>query len=626
MPPRAPSADNAITHPAQIAATLRAFLDQHQEAALLEEGKVLFQSSDAKIHVSDEHERCTLHALSGDRSLVRTVASLTERNGRLRLATLRFGHTQTKLLELVAKLERKGASEKGTARTRYVALLERVLAREFHEWKPDGFRTSMDLERSFGPGYARGWQVRGSQAWAVIGVSRHESAAILDGILTVGLLWLEYCREHAAGKRIFAGLRIVMPRGTSMLTRTRMAWLNENAAQWELWELDEASEQLEEIDPSDTGNIAMKLVHRPNETHARERFQQAIERVAAVVPEEEWMRVQQHLRSSTELAFLLHGLEFARARVRLATPGFAHRVEISFGVGTEETLLDDRNEAQITELVADLFARRKSVSQRADFSQQRAMTARIAPRTNAAHSRTQPSLRRRLPMNSTQDPLYRASPERWLESALQSDIAPLTRGLAPSPAAITQRKPAFDANAEDNFGNRFTPPPRELQWQMRAERNADRRIIPHLDPRFVYAQVPAIAGAGDRGMIDLLGVTADGRLAIIELKTSEDMHFALQGLDYWIRVRAQHRVAGDPQSGMGEFQRHGYFADAELSAADPRLYLVAPALHIHPATETVLRYLSPAVEWQLLAVDERWREQVRVVWRRSSAQRAASMR
>jgi hypothetical protein len=54
----------------------------------------------------------------------------------------------------------------------------------------------------------------------------------------------------------------------------------------------------------------------------------------------------------------------------------------------------------------------------------------------------------------------------------------------------------------------------------------------------------------------------------------------------------------------------------ELSPLPPRLYLVAPALHIHPATETVLRYLSLRVEWNLLALDERWRQQVRVVWRK----------
>ena len=143
------------------------------------------------------------------------------------------------------------------------------------------------------------------------------------------------------------------------------------------------------------------------------------------------------------------------------------------------------------------------------------------------------------------------------------------------------------------------------------------RVIPRLDPRHIYTQVPAIVGAGDRGLLDLLGVTADGRLAVIEIKADDDLHLALQGLDYWIRVRHHHLQTADTATGLGEFQRHGYFAQLQLSPLAPRLYLVAPALHIHPATETVLRYFSPRVEWTLLALDERWREQVRVVWRKT---------
>jgi len=48
----------------------------------------------------------------------------------------------------------------------------------------------------------------------------------------------------------------------------------------------------------------------------------------------------------------------------------------------------------------------------------------------------------------------------------------------------------------------------------------------------------------------------------------------------------------------------------------PLLLLVAPALHVHPATDTLLRYISPEIEWTLVAIDERWREGVRVVFRK----------
>jgi hypothetical protein len=52
----------------------------------------------------------------------------------------------------------------------------------------------------------------------------------------------------------------------------------------------------------------------------------------------------------------------------------------------------------------------------------------------------------------------------------------------------------------------------------------------------VYGQVPAFAG-GDRGVLDLLAVDRGGRLAVIELKASADLHLPLQSLDYWMRVK-----------------------------------------------------------------------------------------
>jgi hypothetical protein len=71
-------------------------------------------------------------------------------------------------------------------------------------------------------------------------------------------------------------------------------------------------------------------------------------------------------------------------------------------------------------------------------------------------------------------------------------------------------------------------------------------------------------------------------------------------------------------TGLGEFQRHGYFGGIRLSPAPPRLYLVAPSLRVHPATEIVLRHLSPRVEWILVALDERWRANVKAIWRKRS--------
>jgi hypothetical protein len=502
---------------------LEAFLAEHPKAVVVEDGKVLFDMRTAKYSLATEHARCTLQVWSEDGNIVRRVSAAVERGSvrdrALRLTTHRFGQARPRSLELLADRDRRTPSTREATRVRYLRVLERAMLRgpnnAWGDWKPDGFRTAMDLEKSFGPAYARGSLVQGQQAWAVIAVNAAESQAMVDGILTLGVLWLAHCRENAGGRRLYRGLRLIVPRGMATLTASRLAWMNPDAAQWELWEFDEKTEELEQRDAADHGNLSTRLIHAPSEVAARERFAEAAARVMQLVPKAMREVVEQKVRSGTEMAFLLHGLEFARVRSGYAGESFNRVQEITFGAGAKETPLTDENAGELRELVARLFARRCAGGEK-------------------------------------RDPLYRMQPERWLENALRRNVS-----------VVDER----------------------------------------LDAAHVYTQVPAFAAA-DRGMLDLLSVDKDGRLAVIELKADDDLHLALQGLDYWVRVRWHHR--------------HGYFGGVRLAEGAPRLYLAAPALRIHPATEVVLRYLSPRVEWVLVALDERWRKQVRVVWRKRS--------
>jgi hypothetical protein len=531
--------------PQQIAAALEAFLADHPKAVVIEDGKVLFDMRWTKFRLATQHGRCTLHLWSEERNLVRRVNAAAERgtarDRRLRLTVQRFGQTRPASLDLLADADRRTPSTREQTRLRYLKSLERVLVRSFGDWKPEGFRTAMDLEKSFGPAYARGSLVQGQNAWAVIAVNASEAAATVDGILTLGVLWLDLCRDSAGGRRLYRGLRMIVPKGMATLTASRLAWMNRDAAQWELWELDERTEELEQRDPADHGNLATRLLHAPSEQTAQERFADSTAQVMALVPEPMRELVEQRTRSGAERAFLLHGLEFARIRIGYAGQSFNRIQEITFGAGANETPLTGDNADDLRTLLEQLFDRRRAGS--------------TGTKSN------------------TRDPLYRMQPERWLESVLRRDVT------------------AIDA---------------------------------HLDPTHVYTQVPAFA-ASDRGMIDLLSVDQEGRLAVIELKADEDLHLALQALDYWVRVRWHHLQTADtatgPSFGLGEFQRHGYFSGIRLSPAPPRLYLVAPALRVHPATEVVLRYMSPRVDWVLVAIGERWRQEVKVVWRKRSGDR-----
>ena len=167
-------------------------------------------------------------------------------------------------------------------------------------------------------------------------------------------------------------------------------------------------------------------------------------------------------------------------------------------------------------------------------------------------------------------------------------------------------------------------PRNHLLWRLHPERWLESLVADQvsllderLDDATAYSQMPAFSAA-DRAMIDVLAMTHTGRLTVIELKADEDIHLPMQGLDYWSRVAWHHS--------RGEFQKFGYFPGQELSSQQPQLMLVSPALHIHPATDTLLRYLSSQIDWTLIGIDERWREEVKVLFRKRSNPKNSHLR
>ena len=127
-----------------------------------------------------------------------------------------------------------------------------------------------------------------------------------------------------------------------------------------------------------------------------------------------------------------------------------------------------------------------------------------------------------------------------------------------------------------------------------------------LDPRFVYSQVPTYRGE-QRTFIDLLAVTREGRLVVMELKVSEETEFPFQALDYWLRVE-WHRSRGD-------FHRRGYFEGLSLVDAPPLLYLVAPLFRFHETTKLIATSIHQRVPVYRIGINEDWRRGVKVLLR-----------
>lgn len=506
--------------PDQLARSLQEFLAASRSAVVLEDGHVLFDLETAQYSLSSEKDRCLLHLWSPERNLVRHVLDAELKNGMLTLTARRFGHARPIKMEICRDRDRRPPTAQKVARSRYARLLERALPREMPGWALDKSRlsTSMDLERSFSPVYARGLVRKGRSAFAVLGVNRQETQSSVDAALTFGLLWLDACREREAGRSLVEGLRLYVPPKTSATIQIRLAHLNHAAAKFQLFEFDERDESSVQIDLADHGNIQTRLVRLPDAAQVRSRFAATVSKIMALAPQAEVAVI-----SSTELSFRLHGFELARVGLANAPGTFQVEEEVIFGPPGYETRLSDATAPMFEKFIETV----------------------VEARSNHGDRR---------------DPLWRMYPERWLESLVFKDVSSVDSSL---------------------------------------------------DPAHVYSQVPAFS-ASDRAMIDVLTCTRDARLAVLELKADEDMHLPLQGLDYWARVHWHHS--------RGEFQQHGYFSGLQLSPRAPLLMLIAPSLRVHPATDTVLRYFSPAIEWSLIGVDERWREGVKVIYRKTSKQ------
>ena len=492
-----------------ISRSLEDFLAQSPAAVVIEGGEVIFDFAAAKYTCSAERGKCLLHLWSDERNTVRRVLDAeTSRNGTLRLKVQRFGQARPGIMEICRDRDRRTPWASKAARIAYRRLLERVLERSFPDLTVGRMSTAADLEQSFGPVYTRGELRRGNSCWAV---KAQETQGAIDASVTFGLLWLDACRSQSRG--VVEGLKLLVPAGISSIVRERMALLNHQAARFELYELDEREGSIAALDCRDRGNIATRLVHAPNEETVRARFAAAIARVMELAPEAEF-----RVLSSTEIAFRLRGMEFAKAQMAQG-PGFRNVEEIVFGAGPYQATLADENAAEFAGFVR---------------------AVRNARRPDGLHTH----------------PLWRMQPERWLESLVERDVSVL-----------------------------------------------DSR----LDPACVYSQVPAFS-ASDRAMIDVLTLTRERRLAVVELKADEDIHLPLQGLDYWARVE-WHRA-------RGEFQKFGYFPGIGIADAPPLLFLVAPALRVHPTTDALLRYRAPEIECELIGIGEKWRKGIQVVFRK----------
>jgi hypothetical protein len=453
--------------------------------------------------VRGNSEKPLLHLWSEEFNLTRRVLAITDHSEeRLALAVERFGRTKPDCLEFVRKEFERGA--RALSREEFRDRLRHLLAEQFPDETVESLTVRPDLEHSLSANYVRGILRCGSAHIAILAVPDGESSDTVDNSLTFALIWLERAR-HASRRGTIAGLRIILPKNSGGVVAHRLRALDSQLAV-ELFELDPILNLLEKVDARRAGNLDSWLVpHRESES-LLQRAQPALESIIALAPK----AIRLHPSTQGREVWLrFRGLPFARWEEGLC-----------FGAGDCRQELSAASRPALKQLLGDL------------------------------------ELRRHPHAEDTRHALYRAQPERWLESMVREDVT---------------------------------------------------RVDAALDARFVYAQVFANTG-GEHGILDLLTVTRSGRLAIIELKAGEHIHLPLQAADYWLRVR-KHLENGD-------IARYGYFPGIELQQVPPLVYLVAPALRFHPSTDALLKYLSLELEVVRVGLAESWRRGLQVVMRK----------
>ncbi len=490
----------------ELAAELRRALDSVCAAGVpevRENGEWLAALDGVQYEVRAQGEAALLHLWSARQNLVRRVVSVAEESPeRVVVEVVRFGHARHARLEFLAVAT--GREPRRVDRAQFSDRLRQILTDHFPDETVDSLLTSADLRHSLSGSYTRGLTHRGSEAFAVLAASPNEDGATIDGILTFGLIWLQHARDRAKRHSV-SGLRLFLPRGKAAITSHRLTALAA-PQEVELYEYDPLYWRVHRIALSDVGNLATWIVPRREIEQAIAAALPHAERIRLLAPEAICIGVAP---ATQEVTLRFRGLEFARWRLGA----------MWFGLGDHQESLTPQKWLSLETLVRQLETCRHPLA------------------------------------SDTKHRLYRAQPERWLETMVAADLA---------------------------------------------------RIDPRLDPRQIYTQVPAFS-SGDRGIIDLLGTTRDGRLAVLELKAFEDIHLAMQAVDYWLRVRWHHD--------RDDFRRFGYFPDTPLKPKPPLLYLVAPGFRFHPAIDIVLRYLSPEIEVSRIALAENWRRGLRVVFR-----------
>ena len=365
------------------------FLLGLRHPVLTEPGREVLDLASSHYALSTQYNKLLWHVWNEETNLVRQITEIRkETPGRMELRFQKFGKGPPGTVVLSESRAAPEQMARRSQRTRYAQTLRRVLAQLFPEWKVEELSVEPDHEHSVSGRYARAVLRRGQQAWAVIGSGEQEDPSAAEGILTFGLIWLDWLRRRQPA-RVITGLKIFVPANRTETILRRIAWLDAEAARFEVYE---SGDGIRRCDPADAGNLKTTL-------GAGDLFQRPPSqpewggRIESLSPD-----VQRQASGDGFCYWAVRGLAVARETSR----------GVVFGIGQSETPLTEETYPEF-----ELLARKVLRWRRPDSPDR-------------------------------QHPFYRLWPERWMQSQLVRQIERLGYDLVPG--AVYEQVPALSGS------------------------------------------------------------------------------------------------------------------------------------------------------------------------------------
>jgi hypothetical protein len=357
--------------------TIERFLKASRLPVVLEAGDDPLPIGADTFALTERAGAITIECWSQTRNLVRRVRGVhSEKRGRVELEVERFG-ARVGMLTLIDLAEpgNRDADRRGI-RLKYRERFRYALRRQFPGWRIAELTTEPDLHHSLSPSYPRAFLRKGNAGLAAIGAG--EDSLAPEGVLSFGLIWLDYLRRRETRLGI-EQLAVFVPVNAAATTCHRLRYLNPDRASYSVF-VHAPGGQEDPVDTAGYTNFETRI-DVCQILLADTRLAAWIDRIQKIEG------VERRDRPDGQVSLAVRGLEFARVA----------GAELLFGVDRKHPALTEASVEEIEELASGLVR----------------MRGASAP--------------------DRMNPLFLRYPEAWLESQVRAGIERIDATLLPSP-------------------------------------------------------------------------------------------------------------------------------------------------------------------------------------------------